>query len=58
MVTSCQRLLRMVEGGQVIGLVGVADLGGGVFEYHGQGSFVANPMLGYAALGKLMKKFS
>lgn len=56
-IAGLERLLRKAKAGEVYGVIGAIDLGGGVYEYHGEGSFVVNPMIGYAAATKLKKQF-
>lgn len=56
-IATLKRIVAMAEAGEIYGMVGVMDLGGGVYEYGGEGSFVTNPLLGYAAATKLAKKF-
>lgn len=58
LVGACRRILAMAEAGEIRGMAGVMDLGGGVYEYGGEGSFVSNPLLGYAAVARLLQKFS
>lgn len=52
-----RRLSAMAEAGEVYGLAMVLDIGAGEYEYFGDGSFVNNPLIGYAATMKLAKKF-
>lgn len=47
----------MAEAGELYGLAMVIDVGGGEYEYLGDGSFTNNPLIGYAAAMKLAKKF-
>lgn len=57
LVLACRRMLVMAERGEIQGMAGVVHLGGNVFEYTGEGTFVANPLLGYGASARLMQKF-
>jgi len=47
----------MAVAGEIYGVAMVLDLGSGVYEYIGDGSFAITPLLGYAAATKLAKKF-
>lgn len=51
------RLCAMAEAGELYGVAMVLDVGGGEYEYMGDGSFANNPLIGYAATMKLAKKF-
>ncbi len=56
-IAKMERLTTMAASGELYGLAMVLDVGGGEYEYIGDGSFTNNPLLGYAAVMKLAKKF-
>lgn len=57
LIEVARAFLERAEAGEIYGIACVADLGDNQFSYTGWGSFVRQPLTGYAAASRLAKRF-